>query len=274
MLKIDTNFHTHTYRCGHAGNFSDEAYVLSAIENGFKVVGFSDHAPFKDIIHPGMRMDFAEFDGYLSSLRDLKEKYKDKITILIGLEIEYYEEIKSYYDELYVKYNLDYLIVGQHLRYKNNNPDFYFGHKNRDLIDEIKEYEKDLIKAINSGYFSYVCHPDLFFSSIKDVNEDILKICEEICIAAKNKDIPLEINLNGMIQKVYFNKKDVIFYPSIDFFRIAKKVGNKFIIGIDAHHPERFKYIPFEALELFLNETGIKEDEILKDIKLKDELRK
>lgn len=38
-----TNFHTHTSRCHHAfGN--DEEFVRTAIQNGFEVLGFSDHA--------------------------------------------------------------------------------------------------------------------------------------------------------------------------------------------------------------------------------------
>ena len=28
-----TNYHTHTFRCGHAGSFSDEEYVLEAMEH-------------------------------------------------------------------------------------------------------------------------------------------------------------------------------------------------------------------------------------------------
>ena len=38
------NYHTHTYRCGHAvGN--EREYVEKAIELGFSELGFSEHAP-------------------------------------------------------------------------------------------------------------------------------------------------------------------------------------------------------------------------------------
>ncbi|MCB7558415.1 PHP domain-containing protein, partial [Tyzzerella nexilis] len=41
---MKTNFHTHTFRCGHAvGN--EEAMVKSAIEEGIEVLGFSEHVP-------------------------------------------------------------------------------------------------------------------------------------------------------------------------------------------------------------------------------------
>ena len=38
---IKCNYHTHTKRCNHAVG-EDEEYVLSAIENGYKVLGFAD----------------------------------------------------------------------------------------------------------------------------------------------------------------------------------------------------------------------------------------
>lgn len=39
------NLHTHTYRCHHAKG-TDEEYVIKAIENGYDLIGFSDHAPY------------------------------------------------------------------------------------------------------------------------------------------------------------------------------------------------------------------------------------
>ena len=87
----DFNYHTHTYRCGHA-NGTDEDYVQAAIKAGYKILGFSDHGPYKHIPSPGLRMDWEQLDDYIESLTALKEKYKDQIEIHIGLETEYYSE--------------------------------------------------------------------------------------------------------------------------------------------------------------------------------------
>ena len=44
---LKSNFHTHTKRCCHA--FGVEAdYAKEAYDKGLSVLGFSDHAPFKD----------------------------------------------------------------------------------------------------------------------------------------------------------------------------------------------------------------------------------
>ncbi|MBQ2577396.1 MAG: PHP domain-containing protein [Lachnospiraceae bacterium] len=39
-------FHVHTFRCGHAAEVEDEAYVKKAIELGADKITFTDHAPF------------------------------------------------------------------------------------------------------------------------------------------------------------------------------------------------------------------------------------
>ena len=260
MNKLTKNYHSHTYRCGHAEDFKDEEYVEAAIKNNFKIMGFSDHAPFPNIIHHHMRMDFNEFDDYLNSVNFLKEKYKDKITIYKGLEIEYLKEYNDYYKELLNKYKLNYLILGQHLTYDSDgNPEFYFrGPKNNEI--QITRYKNDLIEGMKTGYFSYVCHPDLFLINCTFFNDFTKEISLEICKAAKELNIPLEINING-----FYEERE---YPSVDFFKIAKEIGNTFIFGIDAHSPDRYEKIPYEGLELFLKNTGIEEKDIIDEIKI------
>lgn len=88
---MKTNYHTHTTRCMHATG-SDEDYVLSAIKGGYQELGFSDHTPWKyhtDYV-ADMRMLPEELPGYVESLHSLREKYRDQISIKIGLECEYF----------------------------------------------------------------------------------------------------------------------------------------------------------------------------------------
>ena len=87
----DFNYHTHTYRCGHAIG-SDEDYVLAAIKAGYKTLGFSDHAPYRHYPNPRIHMNWDQIDDYLSSIAALKEKYHDQIDIHVGFESEFYPE--------------------------------------------------------------------------------------------------------------------------------------------------------------------------------------
>lgn len=86
------NYHTHTYRCGHAQtDMKDEDYVNEFIKKGFKKIAFTDHCPEKNVIdkRKNMRMKYSEISEYLDSINYLKNKYKDKIEIENGFEVEY-----------------------------------------------------------------------------------------------------------------------------------------------------------------------------------------
>ena len=85
---MTVNLHTHTYRCGHASG-TPEQYIKRAIKNGIKVMGFSEHAPCVSLEGISrFRLSLSETEAYFTEIRELKEKYKDKIEILIGFEME------------------------------------------------------------------------------------------------------------------------------------------------------------------------------------------
>ena len=76
------NYHSHTYRCGHADlDMKDEEYIQEYIKMGFKKVAITDHCPEKNKIdkRDDMRMDYTQKDEYINSIKKLKEKYADKI---------------------------------------------------------------------------------------------------------------------------------------------------------------------------------------------------
>ena len=47
-----------------------------------------------------MRMPECQLDDYIESIRYLKEKYKDQISILIGLECEYFERYMPWLEKM------------------------------------------------------------------------------------------------------------------------------------------------------------------------------
>ena len=109
---LKSNFHTHTKRCCHA--FGVEAdYAKVAYDKGLSVLGFSDHAPFKDIDY-GYRMQFSELQEYISAVQTERERYSEKMRIMTGLEIEYLPKYCEYYEWLLNEMKLDYLALGEH----------------------------------------------------------------------------------------------------------------------------------------------------------------
>lgn len=221
------NYHTHTSRCGHARG-TDREYVERAIEAGFDVLGFADHCPwvFSDGYVSGIRMRAADVDGYFSSLTDLKKEYADDIKLYIGFEAEYIPALIEAQDRLLADYPLDYMIMGQHF----NNPESCGVYMGVPTSDEgiLREYIDRIIEGMESGRYRYLAHPDLldFTGSAELYEEQFTRLCEYL----RSRDIPVEINLLGMMSGRH--------YPCERFFSIAKKVGNKAIIGCDAHIPE------------------------------------
>lgn len=227
------NYHCHTSRCGHAVG-EDEEYVIEAIKNGYKKIGFSDHAPFKNGHVAGARMHDYELEGYVTSIKALQEKYKDQIEIRIGLEFEYYE---AQLDELHAyKERFDYLILGEH-EPALFAPDFYANHEDEDTL----LYATQVVKACASGLPDYIAHPDLFMFGKEEWNETCEKATHMICAAAEKYHIPLELNLNGLkYGKCKRGKEERYLYPHRNFWLIAQQYKVSVIFGLDAHEPAKY----------------------------------
>lgn len=112
---MEANYHTHTNRCGHALG-EDEEYVLSAIDAGIKTLGFSDHVMVPDFSENGIRGDYIQTLDYFTSIKNLQDKYKNKIEILLGFEAESWPMYYKYYKKLLKTNQIDYLILGNHTK--------------------------------------------------------------------------------------------------------------------------------------------------------------
>ena len=234
---IDYCYHSHTTRCGHATG-TDEEYVLSAIKHGFKVIGFTDHVFFPGIEQPRMRGNYDQLDNYVNSIKELKEKYKDKIEIHLGFECEYSPIWKEYFHFLKDKIGIEYLILGQHLFFDDaSNVRWLANHSSPE--EALKRYTDTVIEAMESGLFTYFAHPDLFVRFFANFDSFTINCCRRICEKAKELDIPLEINL-GMLRGMRPAKPGKLIYPCEEFFSLVGEYRNKVIIGVDAHDPNDF----------------------------------
>lgn len=241
IVKSSTyNYHTHTRRCGHAEDIDESFYVDAARESGIKTLGFSDHVPYTDLEYPNTqsRMFNRETSEYIESIKKLKEANPD-MTILCGFEAEYDILREGYLGEL--RKSVDYLILGQH--YVNNglttvqqknNPEYPI------------EYAKLVCRALDSGLFDIVAHPDIFMQyrdtletpeGKKRFMENALVASKMICEKAKELNIPIEINFGGINSNRKYEDNEFQ-YPHPIFWNIAAKVGCSVLYGIDAHTPE------------------------------------
>lgn len=251
------NYHTHTYRCKHAIG-KEEDYIKNAIKAGYTELGFSDHAPwhYESSFHPTMRMEEDEIEGYVQTIRALKEKYEDQISIKIGFECEYFEDKMDWMRNIIKKYGLDYLILGNHYDESDEYGEYY-GFPEKDL-ETVKKYVSQVIKGMETGLFSYVAHPDVIAYDQKDPRH--LAEMEKICIKAKELDIPLEFNLLG-----FKTGRD---YPSVPFFALCKKHNNRIIIGTDAHEPSALDdNRTYDEACYVINKLGLEKTEEIRFLK-------
>ena len=84
-----------------------------------------------------------------------------------------------------------------------------------------------------------MAHPDIFMSSVP-WNEQAIKVSKAICKEAKKYNVALEINCGCFINegKKEMFKEERYRYPYAEFWKIAKKVGNTIVVGVDAHAPQ------------------------------------
>ncbi len=228
---MKANYHTHTQRCKHACG-SDEDYVLSAIKAGYEELGFSDHTPWKyaSDYQPTMRMALSEFAGYKQSILALKEKYKDQISIKLGVEAEYFEAYMPWLKEFVKEQELDYVLFGNHF-YQSDETRYYYGRDIQDM-EGMERYVNDAIKGMETGLYAYLAHPDLFMRSLREWNEVAEYGARTICAKAKELDMILEYNIAGKMVSERLGREQ---YPHHRFWEIAAETGCKAIVGMDAH---------------------------------------
>ncbi len=233
------NYHTHTYRCGHASADAEKTYVERAIELGFTDLGFSEHAPmpFPKEVPEGnlarllaMRMKLHETEDYVKTVLSLREEYKNDINIHLGFEVEYFESCFDAFLEHISPYPIDYLILGQHFGDIFHEPIAYNG-KQTDSTVLLQTYVDNVIKAIETGKITYIAHPDLmFYSRSLEVYEAEMT---RLITSANERKIPLEINLYGL--------QEVRNYPTLAFWLLADDIGCDVVVGSDAHKPENLQ---------------------------------
>lgn len=241
------NYHTHTVRCNHATG-TEREFIESAIKNGFKILGFSDHTPqpYPAHYYSHIRMEMHEVENYTDTLVKLRDEYKDDIQIYIGYEVEY---THKYFDKLIQhlkQFPLDYIIQGQH--FIPDEIDGFYAGAMTDDAEKLAAYADMAIEGMHTRLFSYLAHPDLiYYDGPDDVFQKHMKRVIQAAISLK---LPLEVNMLG-----FTGGRN---YPSDRFFSLASEMGASFVIGCDAHNPidlrQPDKYPEFKA---FLDKNNI-----------------
>ena len=243
------NLHTHTTRCHHAQG-TDEEYVQAAIRAGYTTLGFSDHTPFpyQDGFVNTDKMHISQLEDYIASVQGLKEKYADRIRILMGLECEAVPEFFPFLAEM--RQRMDYLLLGNHGDKRVEPFSGSIGQPRR-----LWKYVEDAVRGMETGLFLYLAHPDLMLNRYPRFDEDARNASAALCREAKRLRIPLEYNLLGASRG---RTAEGLGYPCRDFWEIAAREGNTAVVGVDAHAPEQLERADLDGAAAYLRELGLR----------------
>jgi len=238
MKKITrVDLHNHTTRCNHAENTIDE-YIEQAITLGIDIYGFSEHAPMDFDQH--YRLKFEEMIFYEKEILEAKERYKNKIEILLGYEVDY---LAGHIDERVLNAKVDYLIGSVHFidKWGFDNPEFIGGWENREIDNIYKEYFEAIEAMAKSEKFDIVGHFDLIKVFKFLPKQDIRILAKEALHAIKKSNMVLEINSAGLRKPI----KEM--YPSKILLQEAYALNIPITFSSDAHSVNQ--------VGLFYNET-------------------
>lgn len=266
---MKTNYHTHLALCGHAKGMSED-YIKFAIEEGYDILGISDHGPIKpsfmseeDFKYNWLDRQMTTDDFYNIYLPDFykaKEKYQDQIKLFVGVEIEYLYPFKEHYIEL--RKNLDYMNLGVH----------YFLHNGKIInsyedvcTENVYSYAINAKLAMETGLFNIMVHPDVFMYHYKstDGNPTFDSECERasrlIIESAIENNVYLEINVGGILKAT--RKGEIVGeygYPRNEFWKIASEYPTlKVVIGVDAHKPHELAVEEIKLAKEFAKKHNI-----------------
>lgn len=236
------NYHTHTTYCD--GKNTAQEMVQKAIELGLCELGFSGHSYTYFDLEPCMSPEGTEL--YKKEINGLKQKYKGKIKILLGIEYDYYsDEPTDDYDYVlgsvhYIFKNGEYLCVDYSRQTQIDTVNKYY---NGDFYSYIEDYYKTVADIYNKTKCDIVGHFDLITKynvdgSLFDVNHPrYIAAWKAAADAIIKTPAVVEINTGGIARghiKTPYPSKQII-----DYFKANDK---RMIFSSDCHNKEFLLY--------------------------------
>ena len=244
---IYTDCHLHTNLSGD-GEASMEDMIRGAITLGLKTICFTEHHdpdyPTEDFI---FTVDTAH---YTKMLFDLKEKYRDRIEVLYGIEFGMQAHLVDMFHDYIRQWPFDFIIGSSHVVY-GIDP-FYSYHVQdiddrklyRDYLEEVLQNIKRFDGFQSYGHLDYIVRYGAHRTKYYNI-PDYLDIIDELLKTAISKGIGIEVNTAGLKHQLGFP------HPHPDILKRYRELGGEIItIGSDAHRPEHIAYGFREAADL------------------------
>ncbi|MBO5416430.1 MAG: histidinol-phosphatase [Clostridia bacterium] len=257
------NLHTHTKLCDGAN--TAEEMVLGAIDVGCEALGFSGHSPLEG---EDWCMSEADMAVYISEVLRLREKYRDRIEIYLGLEYDTYSSCDTS--------PFDYIIGSLHYVKKNGvmipvdlDADLLESEIEKHYGGDFYAFARDYYEGVSSVYERTGCdivgHFDLlakFNGGGRFFDERSPKYREyalDALNALLSEDLIFEIN-TGAISRGYRREP----YPADFILRHIAERGGRVMLNSDSHAADTLFCYFSEAVE-YARECGVRELVVMKN---------
>jgi histidinol-phosphatase (PHP family) len=271
-----SSMHIHTKFCD--GRDDIETMCQAAYDKSLFAIGFSSHAPTDKQLGSvnGWNMKSDLIDEYVTQVLAAKERWRGKLNVFLGLEVDYIKGKRSPLDSDIVKLNLDYIIGSVHYLFPENGTKGFTVDGSREEFDTglkdgfggdaqklMHSYYDAVAEMIKIGGFDIIGHADLLKKNTLGMNlwslEAEAERQKEITNFAKKAKLVFEVNTGGINR----NKIQET-YPSLSFLKIIKKFNVPVTITADAHCARDVNGNYTTALNI-LKEAGIKKHFIFKE---------
>lgn len=245
-----------------------EKIIETAINKGIGEICFTDHVDYgikldkdvfekidenakKDWIKKIGRIDLnVDYPNYFKEIEELREKYKDKITIRQGLEFGVQVHTIKDFQKLFDKYKekFDFVILSCH---QVNDKEFWTNEfqKGKSIDEYNAEYYEEIYRVMSRysdysilGHLDHIQRYNETIYPFEKSREIIVKILKKVI--EDNKGI--EVNTSSF----RYGLKELT--PERDILKLYHELGGKIItIGSDAHKAENVgEHIPYIQEEL------------------------
>ncbi len=231
-----TDYHVHTSRCGHAGGDMRE-YVEAALRQGLTEMAFTDHLPLYflpgDDPDPALAMTRAELPAYVEEVLALREEYRGRIDVLLGIEADYAEGREAELRELLSGHEWDVVLGSVHHVAGGwiDAPGAAKRHDTEGTVFLWWEYWRLLTKACATGLFDVLAHFDLPKKFGHRMPGSLAASEERAMEAARAAGVAVEVSSAGLRKPV----GEV--YPAPTLLAQLVAAGVPVVFSSDAHAP-------------------------------------
>ena len=240
-IDLGLDSHIHTRLCNHAAGEMEE-YVRAALNTGLHTIIFKEHLEEDIVYFERTWLTEADFAYYFEEGGRLQEKYRDRITIKLGVEIGFNPQAIDSLHEKITRYPWDHIGLSYH---------YYFtGKEHLNMVSRrqsnikklaalgaekiLSEYFSGLIQGITHLDCHILCHLDAVMRHYPDLQftSSHMAQIERILKLVKQKNMSLEINTSG-----YAIRNEP--YPEKTILKKAIAMNIPLMAGSDAHHPKQ-----------------------------------